>query len=381
MLNYIRSYKAKKALAAALALSCVMAIAGCNKGGQQQQAPQVTMVKTMQIVRRDTPVAYDFTGYVKATREIELKAQVTGQIKAKYFKGGDEVEEGQALYQIDSRTYSANLLNAQAAYNVAQTNADRYQKLFEQHAISKQALDSALMQRDQALAQYNIAQVNMDETTVVAPFSGRISTTNLEVGNYVTQGQTSLGNITNTNPVFIQFTIAEPEYIKLSNNENGGALDNLTAVLSDGSTYNQKGKVAEVNKDVTNGTGTITVKAIFDNPNQQLLPGMFAHVKATSGTVKNAMLVPKRAVVELMYKRFVYVVGNDNKVTMKEVTLGPAVNRMYLVTGGLKGDETIVVEGTGKIRQGSEVKGTPMTEAELDGAKPANAAAPAAPKK
>lgn len=376
MLDFIRSHKAKKALAAAVALSCVMAIAGCNKGGNKQQAPQATMVKTMQVTKRDTPVAYDFTGYVKATREIELKAQVSGQIKEKYFKGGDEVEEGQALYRIDSRTYSAALLNAEAAYKVAATNADRYNKLFEQHAVSKQTLDNALMQRDQALAALNIAQVNMDETIVVAPFSGRISTTNLEVGNYVAQGNTSLGNITNTDPVFIQFTIAEPEYIKLANNDNGGALDNLTAVLSDGTVYGLKGRVSEVNKDVTNGTGTITVKALFDNPKQQLLPGMFAHIKATSGVMKDALLIPKRAVVELMYKRFVYVVGADNKVTMKEVNLGPAVERMYVVTGGLKGDETIVVEGTGKIRQGSEVKGVPMTEADLDTTKPADTAAP-----
>lgn len=376
MLDFIRSRKAKKALAAAVALSCVMAIAGCNKGGNKQQAPQATMVKIMQVTKRDTPVAYDFTGYVKATREIELKAQVSGQIKEKYFKGGDEVEEGQALYRIDSRTYSAALLNAEAAYKVAATNADRYNKLFEQHAVSKQTLDNALMQRDQALAALNIAQVNMDETIVVAPFSGRISTTNLEVGNYVAQGNTSLGNITNTDPVFIQFTIAEPEYIKLANNDNGGALDNLTAVLSDGTVYGLKGRVSEVNKDVTNGTGTITVKALFDNPKQQLLPGMFAHIKATSGVMKDALLIPKRAVVELMYKRFVYVVGADNKVTMKEVNLGPAVERMYVVTGGLKGDETIVVEGTGKIRQGSEVKGVPMTEADLDTTKPADTAAP-----
>lgn len=376
MLDFIRSHKAKKALAAAVALSCVMAVAGCNKGGNKQQAPQATMVKIMQVTKRDTPVAYDFTGYVKATREIELKAQVSGQIKEKYFKGGDEVEEGQALYRIDSRTYSAALLNAEAAYKVAATNADRYNKLFEQHAVSKQTLDNALMQRDQALAALNIAQVNMDETIVVAPFSGRISTTNLEVGNYVAQGNTSLGNITNTDPVFIQFTIAEPEYIKLANNDNGGALDNLTAVLSDGTVYGLKGRVSEVNKDVTNGTGTITVKALFDNPKQQLLPGMFAHIKATSGVMKDALLIPKRAVVELMYKRFVYVVGADNKVTMKEVNLGPAVERMYVVTGGLKGDETIVVEGTGKIRQGSEVKGVPMTEADLDTTKPADTAAP-----
>ena len=93
---------------------------------------------------------------------------------------------------------------------------------------------------------------------------------------------------------------------------------------------------------------------------------MFAHVQATAGTRQNALLIPKRAVVELMYKKFVYIVGSDNKVTMKEVTLGPSVGRFYMVESGLNGDETIVVEGTGKIRQGAEVNPQPMTEADLD---------------
>ena len=381
MFSFIRSSRAKKAVAAALAATFVLAMAGCGKQ-QQQGGQQATLVKTMKVIKRDTPLVYDYTGFVQAQQEMELKAQVSGQITGKYFKGGDNVSAGQTLYAIDQRTYQANVLNAQAglanaraALANAAMNAERYSSLYNQNAVSKQVLDNAVMQRDQAQASVNAqeailenAQINMTDTSVVAPFSGRIDTTALEVGNYVTAGQTTLAKISNTDPVFVQFSIAEPEYLKLSGAQNnkGAALDNLTIVLSDGSTYDLPGQVAEVNRGINDNTGTLTIKALFRNPMHRLLPGMFAHVQATAGTRQNALLIPKRAIVELMYKKFVYIVGSDNKVTMKEVTLGPSVGRFYMVESGLTGDETIVVEGTGKLRQGAEVKAQPMTEADLD---------------
>ena len=382
MISFIRSSRAKKAVAAALAATFIMAAAGCAKQGQQQ-APQATLVKTMQVIKRDTPIVYDYTGFVQAQQEMDLKAQVSGQITGKFFKGGDTVVAGQKLYTVDARTYHANVLNAQAgvanaraALAVASLDAERYTKLYEQNAISKQALDNVIMQRDQAMAAVNAqeallenAQINMTDTTVRAPFTGRIDTNAVEVGNYVVAGQTSLVKISNTDPVYVQFTMAEPEYLKLSaaqDGNGGAALDNLTAVLSDGSTYDIKGKIAEVNRGINDSTGTLTIKALFSNPVRRLLPGMFAHVQATAGIKKDALLIPKRAVTEMLYKKFVYVVGSDNKVTMKEITLGPSVGRLFVVESGLNGDEVLVVEGTGKVRQGAEVKAQPMTEADLD---------------
>ena len=382
MISFIRSSRAKKAVAAALAATFIMAAAGCAKQGQQQ-APQATLVKTMQVIKRDTPLVYDYTGFVQAQQEMDLTAQVSGQITGKFFKGGDTVVAGQKLYTVDARTYHANVLNAQAgvanaraALAVASLDAERYTKLYEQNAISKQALDNVIMQRDQAMAAVNAqeallenAQINMTDTTVRAPFTGRIDTNAVEVGNYVVAGQTSLVKISNTDPVYVQFTMAEPEYLKLSaaqDGNGGAALDNLTAVLSDGSTYDIKGKIAEVNRGINDSTGTLTIKALFSNPVRRLLPGMFAHVQATAGIKKDALLIPKRAVTEMLYKKFVYVVGSDNKVTMKEITLGPSVGRLFVVESGLNGDEVLVVEGTGKVRQGAEVKAQPMTEADLD---------------
>ncbi len=381
MLSFIRSRHAKKALAAAMAATMLVAVSGCAKK-EQQQGEQATLVRTMQVIKRDTPIVYDYTGFVEATQEMELKPQVSGQITGKHFKGGDTVKAGQVLYTIDQRTYQANLLSAQGNLASAQANmanaeldAERYSKLYEQNAVSKQMLDNAVMRRDAARASVKAmqgllrnAQINMNDTKVVAPFTGRTDTASLEVGNYVVAGQSPLTKISNTDPVFVKFSIAEPEYLTLaaSSTKGGAALDNLTAVLANGEKYDLTGKVSEVNRGISDNTGTLTIKATFQNPKRELLPGMFAHVQATAGVRDDALLIPQRAVTEMMYKKFVFVVGEDNKVIMKEVTTGQNVGRLCMVNSGLEGNETLVVEGVGKMRQGVLVAPQPMTEADLN---------------
>lgn len=381
MFSFIRSRHAKKALAAAMAATFILSVAGCAKK-EQQAAPQATLVRTMKVITRTTPIVYDYTGFVEATQEMNLAPQVTGQIVGKYFKGGDTVQAGQVLYEIDPRTYKANLLSAEgnlasarATLANAEMDAERYTKLYEQNAVSKQMLDNAVTARDQARASVKAleglllnAQINMEETKVTAPFTGRTDTSSLEVGNYVAAGQSVLTKISNTDPVFVKFSIAEPEYLTLAaaSDGNGAALDNLSAVLANGETYGLKGKVAEVNRGISDNTGTLTIKATFQNPKKELLPGMFAHIQATGGVRENALLIPQRSVTELMYKNFVYVVGADNKVIMKEIKLGQKVGRLIMVNGGLTGEETLVVEGVGKMRQGALVDPQPMTEADLN---------------
>ena len=381
MFSFIRSRHAKKALAAAMAATFILSVAGCAKK-EQQAGPQATLVRTMKVITRTTPIVYDYTGFVEATQEMNLAPQVTGQIVGKYFKGGDTVQAGQVLYEIDPRTYKANLLSAEgnlasarAALANAEMDAERYTKLYEQNAVSKQMLDNAVTARDQARASVKAleglllnAQINMEETKVTAPFTGRTDTSSLEVGNYVAAGQSVLTKISNTDPVFVKFSIAEPEYLTLAaaSDGNGAALDNLSAVLANGETYGLKGQVAEVNRGISDNTGTLTIKATFQNPKKELLPGMFAHIQATGGVRENALLIPQRSVTELMYKNFVYVVGADNKVIMKEIKLGQKVGRLIMVNGGLTGEETLVVEGVGKMRQGALVAPQPMTEADLN---------------
>ena len=286
------------------------------------------------------------------------------------------------MFTIDQRTYKANLLNAQAGlaaarteYNRLAADAERYKKLYEQNAVSKQQYDLVMAQRDSAQAQVAAheailenAQISMGDTEVRAPFSGRISTSDLSVGNFVAAGQTVLATMSNTNPVRIKFSMSENEYLQLSkaHSDSGAkALEDLKLVLSDGSIYTGAGVVDQVDREIGSGTGALTLKARFSNDDNRLMPGMFARLQANAGTVKNAMLIPQRAVKEMLYKKFVFTVGSDNKVDMKEVTLGARVGKLWLVEAGLNGDETLVVEGVQKVNKGSEVKPAAMTEADL----------------
>lgn len=371
-----------KGLAVSLAIAGLFIFAGCGNKQAQQQKTGAVAVKSMQVIKRDTPNLYEFTGFVEAQQEANITANVSGKITSKNFNGGDWVEAGQVLFSIDQRTYRANVLNAQAGVASArtelarlETDAQRYAKLYEQHAVSRQAYDLALAQRDQAQAAVKAqeallenAQISMGDTDVRAPFAGKISTSDLSVGNYVTAGQTVLATMSNTNPVRIKFSISENEYLALAKaytDAGVNSLQDLKLILSDGTVYEGSGAVDQVNREISGNTGALTLKARFSNDSNILLPGMFARLQANAGTRKNAVLIPQRAVKEMLYKKFVFVIGNDNKVDMREVTLGAKVGKLWLVEKGLNGDETIVVEGIQKVNKGSEVKATAMTEAEL----------------
>ena len=371
----------KKVMALALAIASMLAVTGC--GGKQAAGPAETLVKSMQVIKRDTPIVYEYSGFVEAQNEVQMKARVTGMITEKYVNGGDKVEKGQLMFVIDPRTYQATSWNYQAQVASAQADlsrvrrdADRYQKLYEQGAISKQTLDNTMAELEQSEAKVEAqkallssAQVDLGETNVVAPFSGKVSANDLAVGTFVTSGTTVLATISNSDPVRVKFSLAEAEYLKLmaTKAEDGTApLENLTIVLADGSTYPLKGKLTQVDRSISEGTGTLTLKAEFDNPDKVLLPGMFAHLQANVGTKKDALLVPQRAVTEIMYKTFVYVVNSENKVEMKEVKLGARVGRLWVVESGLDGTENIIVEGTQKVKKGSAVKAEAMTEQDLD---------------
>ena len=371
----------KKVMALALAVASVLALTGCS--GKQAAAPAETLVKTMQVIKRDTPVIYEYSGFVEAQNEVQMKARVTGMITEKYVNGGDKVEKGQLMFVIDPRSYQASSWNYQAQVASAQADlsrvrrdAERYQKLYEQGAVSKQTLDNTMAELEQSEAKVEAqkallaaAQVDLGETNVVAPFSGKVSANDLAVGTFVTAGTTVLATISNSDPVRVKFSLAEAEYLKLMGTKTADGtapLENLTIVLADGSVYPLKGKLTQVDRSISEGTGTLTLKAEFDNPDKILLPGMFAHLQANIGTKKDALLVPQRAVTEIMYKTFVYVVNSENKVEMREVKLGARVGRLWVVESGLDGTETVIVEGTQKVKKGSVVKAETMTEQDLD---------------
>ena len=370
-----------------MALSAMLAagiFAGC--GGQQaQQGPQGTPVKAMKVLKQDTPLTSEYAGQVRGRDEVRILPRVSGAIVEKYVQGGQFVNEGQPLYRIDPRQYEAAVLSAQATLAQSQATLDnaiidlqRDEELLASAAISEQTVTTqrarvneygAVVEANAALLQR--AQDNLDDTVVYAPMSGRLDVNDVAVGTYATSGQTALVTVGTVDPVYVQFSISETEYLKYlglgqknaSGSGEGPIMVSIT--LTDGNMYPQKGRIVQADRALSENTGTLTMKALFPNPSGILLPGMFARVRLSGETVPNALLVPQRAIQQVLDKTFVLVVGDDGKSQARSVELGPKVGSYYIVTRGITESDNVIVEGLTKLQDGMDLQVTTVTPQEM----------------
>ena len=342
-------------------------------GGGRQRAMGAVQVKAMNVLVQDTPLTLEYAGSVKGKDEVKVQARVSGNVTDKYIKGGQYVSAGQALYKIDDRNYraallqaQANLAQAQATYNNALIDLQRNEQLLAAAAVSEQVVTT---QRAQVAAyQANVdamaalvqqAQQNLDDTVVYAPMSGKLAVDDVAVGTYAAAGNTTLVTIGSSNPIFVQFSISEGEYLKYvgASVVPGQALPSKSAriTLSDGSEYPAEGSIVEVDRAMQDNSGSLIVKAQFDNPDGVLVPGMFARAKLTGDTLKGAILVPERAVQQLLGKSFVMIVGEDGKSKAQNVELGSKIGSYCIVEKGLTGKEQVIVEGLTSLTEGMDL--------------------------
>ena len=342
-------------------------------GGGQQRAMGAVQVKAMNVLVQDTPLTLEYAGSVKGKDEVKVQARVSGYVTDKYIKGGQYVSAGQALYKIDDRNYraallqaQANLAQAQATYNNALIDLQRNEQLLAAAAVSEQVVTT---QRAQVAAyQANVdamaalvqqAQQNLDDTVVYAPMSGKLAVDDVAVGTYAGAGNTTLVTIGSSNPIFVQFSISEGEYLKYvgASVVPGQALPSKSVriTLSDGSEYPVEGHIVEVDRAMQDNSGSLIIKAQFDNPEGILVPGMFVRAKLVGDTLKGAVLVPERAVQQLLGKSFVMIVGEDGKSKAQNVELGSKVGSYCIVEKGLTGKEQVIVEGLTSLTEGMDL--------------------------
>ncbi len=375
-------YKAKKTLlVVALTLALAVSLSACGNKQAAQQPKQV-VVKTMQVIKQDTPLVYEFVGEVEAKEEVSIRANVSGTVIAKHVKGGEAVSKGQPLFTIDSRQYEsstwnarAQLADARASLSRVQRDVARYETLASQNAIARQTLDNIRAEEQQSLAQVearsaslNQAEVNLTDTLVLSPIDGKLGTNDVSIGTYATLGNTVLATVSSTNPVRVKFSISENEYIKLvqaRQNLTSASAHELELTLSDGSIYKYKGKVEQVDRALSANTGTLTIKAVFDNPDGLLVPGMFARLKAQGDVRHDALLVPQKTVQELLDKTFISVVNAEGKAEMRAVKMGNRIGTLWLVESGLQAGDIIIVEGFQKAPTGTPVTAQEITLDEL----------------
>lgn len=362
---------------AAVAATGVLA-GGC---GKQQAAPaaQATKVTTFRPFTSDTPIVYEYTGTVAALQEVPVRSRVSGTIMEKYIDGGETVTEGQPLYRIDTRQYAANLANAQAnqaqcgaTYQNALADLARYEELIAIDGISRQTYDTQKAVTEQYLQAYNaagaqvqIAQDDLDDTIVRAPFNGKLSMDDVNIGTYATAGNTALVTISSTDPVYVQFDMSETEYLQMArkNVDMNVWGSDLKLRLSDGSLYEGTGRIVQINPGLT--SGQLSMKAEFENPQGLLVPGMYGTIVSDTEIAADSLLIPTQALIPLLDKNMVDVVV-DNKVTQKSIQIGGTYGNYTVVTGGLSPDDMIIVEGQGKVTVGQAVEGEEISREKLD---------------
>jgi len=357
--------------------------AGCGSQQAGRPAAGASQVKAMKVMQQDTPLSYEYAGQVKGKNEVKVQPRVSGTVVEKYVSGGQYVHAGQPLYKLDARQYESALLSAQATQaqseatlNNAQIDLQRNQELLASDAISEQTVTTqesnvrqytAVTDSNRALVKK--AQENLDDTVVYAPMDGRLDVNDVAVGTYASAGATTLVTIGSINPVFVQFSISENEYLKFMSLHQANAMNEknatVTITLSNGMEYPIAGRVEQIDRSLADNTGTLTVKAAFDNPDNVLLPGMFARVKVSGEILPGAILIPQRAVQQLLDKSFAIVVDGDNKSESRAIKLGEKVGSFWVVKEGLSANDTVVVEGLTKLQAGMDLNVTMVTPEDL----------------
>lgn len=354
-----------------LAIILLFVATGCSKE-QSARPPQEVAVKAMQVMQQDTPVTYEFVGEIVAKDEVPIQARVSGNILRKMVKGGDTVRIGQPLYEIDARQYAAavddargNLAKAQATLSNTRRDVVRYKSLADKGGIAIQTLDAQLSKEEQemavvaaAQAQLTRTQNDLSDTVIVSPVNGRIGVGELSVGRYIQAGSTVLATVSTVDPIQVRFSMSENEYLKFARMGNTPDAwgQNLKITLSDGSQYPLAGHLEQIDRGMANQTGTLSMKAVFANPQQLLVPGMFARIVAVGETRTGALLIPQRAVQEMLGKTFVTVANADNKAETRPIKLGPKVGNLQIVEQGLSLQDIVIVEGFAKTQPGSPLK-------------------------
>lgn len=360
----------------------VLLLAGCGgkNGGQQKAAghgrppPAVNVVK---VVRKTVALTQDLPGRLEARRTAEVRARVDGIVEKRLFREGSNVKAGQMLYRIDPRTYQAAYDSAKANVDVAQKTVDRYKPLLDAKAVSQQDYDLAVAKLSQAKAALAQARLDLDNTRVPAPISGRIGRTMVTEGALVGHGTaTLLATIQQVNPIYANFTEPSANLLRLRHEIDAGKLSasesrRVWLILGDGSLYPYPGRLLFQDLAVDPGTGSVSLRAKFQNPKHELLPGMFVRVRLDEANSNDAIELPQRAVMSNPQGQFVMVVDAKNKVAPRPVVTGGMDGGNFIISSGLKGGERVIVDGLQKVRPGATVKPVLVSD---NGSAPAPAA-------
>ncbi|HEX4879809.1 MAG TPA: efflux RND transporter periplasmic adaptor subunit [Limnobacter sp.] len=364
-----------------------LALSACGKqdGANAAPAPQAPKVVVVDVKTQTVPLYAELPGRTAPYLIAEVRPQVSGIVKSRLFTEGTTVKAGMSLYQIDAATYQAEHASAKAALDKAQANLTsaefrntRFQELAKLNAVSQQERDDAYSTLKQAQAEVASAKaalqrasINLNYTKVTAPISGRIGRSSITAGALVQQGQTqALATIQQLDPIYVDLTQSTSELMALKDDLASGAIrsagKNAARVklkLENGDEYQHEGKLQFSEVTVDQETGSVTLRAVFPNPDLKLLPGMYVRAALEEGVREDGILVPQKGIVrDATGAPSALVVNRDNKVERKAVKTARAIGNQWLIAEGLQAGDRVIVEGIQKVRPGQQVEPTTATQ-------------------
>jgi membrane fusion protein (multidrug efflux system) len=360
-------------------LAALVILGGCVNAKQAPPAPQPPEVSVVTVRKTSVPVVSELPGRTSAYLVAQVRARVDGIVLKRAFTEGGDVSARQALYQIDPAPYRAALDNAKAAEQKAQANlasttalAERYKILLGGNGVSKQEYDNAVAAQGQAAADLAAARamvqqatINLGYTSVVSPIAGRAGVSLVTPGGYVqASAATLLTTVQQLDPIYVDVNQSSVQGLQLRRDlasgrvkANGADGAKVTLFLEDGTQYRLAGNLQFTDVTVDQSTGSVTVRAVFPNPDHVLLPGMFVRARIEQGVNDQAILVPEQGVTrDPKGQATALVVGADNKVTQRVIEATNTFGNQWVVEGGLQEGERVIVAGTQKVQPGMTVR-------------------------
>jgi len=359
----------------------IIAVASC--ADKKQEAPPPPDIPVVEVIQKDVPIYNEFVGQVYGEKDIPIRARVEGLLEGIYFNEGLKVTKDQLLYSIDPLPFEAKvnsqksrLAEAETMQVKAKSDLDRYIPLAKKNAVSQSDLDAKQAEYDAAVssvaaARSNLrsAEIELGYCKIYSPINGIIGKTLARVGDFVGRepNPVILNTVSKTDNIRVTFFLTEADYLSIAREYQQDIKKELKSelkdeekaklelILSDGSTYAHTGIVDFIDRGVDASTGSILIQASFPNPNFLLRPGLYAKVKVKMKTVDNGLLVPQRCIIELQGQYSVFVVNKDNTVEARQVTTGERIGDLWLITDGLKANETVVIDGLQKVGTGLKV--------------------------
>ncbi|MBU2872076.1 efflux RND transporter periplasmic adaptor subunit [Colwellia sp. E2M01] len=355
-------------------LTTIISACGDNSSAKLPYSPlpQSISVDAAKVISQRITEWDNFTGRLESSKAVLLRPRVSGYIESVTFEEGELVNQGDTLFYIDNRQFNAEVARLQALLDEAKSRlvlakqyVKRAQALYKRKAISKEILDTresdavqAKAKVSQSTAALDLAVLNQSFTRVEAPISGRISSANITEGNYVTAGSTIMTSIVSTKQLYAYFDIDEAtwlNYQKKQPNNNKAATQTVVMRLANESEYQHWGKLNFVDNQVNTQTGTLRVRAVFDNQAGNLMPGLFAHLRLASNKTEQGVLIAEKAIGTDLSNKYVLVVDEENKVQYRAITMGDKIGALRIIKSGLDNNDTIILNGLQRVRPGSLV--------------------------